>query len=224
MLQSSRYVSFSNIYCTYLFNTYTCCNTHPHTVPSRYVFYVFAVRIYYLLCTVRIHRNPNCTILCAIPEFSTYRQQLYHSRITSCTFLFLFFSLYVFGIFHNFLLCRPSQRSALSQVPSQVATLQKIGSLLWAGEVPDSNPGLQDYSSSYFPSLASSFLAPTPAHYMSPSPLCVLLTQYCDDVHSAGGRGKMLLGRGLGHDWRGLGHDWRGLGHDWRGLGHEGGE
>ncbi len=58
----------------------------------------------------------------------------------------IIFFFYVFGIFHNFLLCRPSQRSALSQVPSQVATLQKIGSLLWAGEVPDWNPGLQDYS------------------------------------------------------------------------------
>ncbi len=44
----------------------------------------------------------------------------------------------------NFLLCLPSQRPALSQVPSQVATLQKIGSLLWAGEAPDLNPGLLD--------------------------------------------------------------------------------
>ena len=74
------------------------------------------------------------------------------------------------------------------------------------------------HTSFYRPSLTSSF---TPAQYifymymymyMSPSPLCVLLTLCCDDVHSAGGGGKMLLGRGLGHDWRGLGHDWRGLG------------
>jgi hypothetical protein len=28
----------------------------------------------------------------------------------------------------------------------QVATLQKIGSLLWAGETPDPNPALQDNS------------------------------------------------------------------------------
>jgi hypothetical protein len=40
----------------------------------------------------------------------------------------------------------------------------------------------------------------TPSHYMAPSPLCVLLTQCYDDVHSAGGGGRMLLGRGLGHD------------------------
>ncbi len=49
-------------------------------------------------------------------------------------------------ISHNFLLCRPSQRSARSQVPSQVATNQKIGSQLWAGETLDLNPGLQDNS------------------------------------------------------------------------------
>ncbi len=56
-------------------------------------------------------------------------------------------------IFHDFLLCRPSQRSAPSQVPSQVATHQEIGSQLWAGETLDSNPGLQDNSlvrSAYF--------------------------------------------------------------------------
>ncbi len=39
--------------------------------------------------------------------------------------------------------------------------------------------------------------------YMSPSPLCVLLTLCCDDVHSDGGGGKVLLGRGLGHDCAG---------------------
>ncbi len=81
------------------------------------------------------------------------------------------------------------------------------------------------HSSFYFPSLTSSF---TPAQYMfymymyvSPSPLCVLLTLCCDDVHSAGGVGKMLLGRGLGHDCTGwdttarAGTRLRGLGHDW---------
>ncbi len=46
--------------------------------------------------------------------------------------------------FRNFLLCCPTQRSARRQVPSQVATHQEIGSQLWAGETPDSNPGLQD--------------------------------------------------------------------------------
>ncbi len=48
--------------------------------------------------------------------------------------------------FRHFLLCCPSQRLARSQVPSQVATHQEIGSQLWAGETPDSNPGLQDNS------------------------------------------------------------------------------
>ncbi len=62
----------------------------------------------------------------------------------------VFFSLYAFGepafISHNLLLCHPSQRSACSQVPSQVATHQKIGTQLWAGEIPDSNPGLHGNS------------------------------------------------------------------------------
>ncbi len=62
----------------------------------------------------------------------------------------IFFSLYVLGgtavHFCNFLLCCPSQRSAPSQVPSQVATQLEIGSQLWAGETPDLNPGLQDNS------------------------------------------------------------------------------
>ncbi len=60
-----------------------------------------------------------------------------------------FFSFYVFGepvvLFScNFLLCCPSQRSAHSQVASQVATHQEIGNQLWDGEMPDSNLGLQD--------------------------------------------------------------------------------
>jgi hypothetical protein len=68
-----------------------------------------------------------------------------------CYFLRVtFFPLYVSGEpavnFYDFLLCRPSQRSACSQVPSQVATYQEIGSQLWAGETLDSNLGLQDNS------------------------------------------------------------------------------
>jgi hypothetical protein len=61
---------------------------------------------------------------------------------------FIVFILYMFlaqqrFIFRNFLLCCPSQMSARSQeVPSQVATHQEIGSQLWAGETPDSNPGV----------------------------------------------------------------------------------
>jgi hypothetical protein len=49
-------------------------------------------------------------------------------------------------ISHNLLLYRPSQRSACSQVPSQVEIHQTIGSQLWAGETPDLNQGLQDNS------------------------------------------------------------------------------
>jgi hypothetical protein len=49
-------------------------------------------------------------------------------------------------IFRNFLLCRPSQRLAHSQVPSQVATHQEISSQLWAEDMPDLNLGLQDNS------------------------------------------------------------------------------
>jgi hypothetical protein len=49
-------------------------------------------------------------------------------------------------LFRNFLLCCPSERSARSHVPSQVTTHQETGIQLWAGETPDSNPGLQDNS------------------------------------------------------------------------------
>jgi hypothetical protein len=49
-----------------------------------------------------------------------------------------FFFFYIFlankrFIFHNFLLCCPSQRSARGQVPSQVATHQGMDNQLWAG-------------------------------------------------------------------------------------------
>jgi hypothetical protein len=60
----------------------------------------------------------------------------------------LFFSLYVFGEptvdFSRFSPLSPL--TEVSQVLSQVATHQEIGSQLWAGETPDSNPGLQDNS------------------------------------------------------------------------------
>jgi hypothetical protein len=65
-----------------------------------------------------------------------------------------FFPLYVFSEpevhFRHFLLCCTSQRSARSQVPSQVATHQETGSQLWAVEAPDSNPGLQDNSLAHY--------------------------------------------------------------------------
>ncbi len=60
------------------------------------------------------------------------------------------FPVYVFGEpevhYRSFFLCCPSQRSARSQVPSQMATHQEIGSQVCAGETPNSNPGLQDNS------------------------------------------------------------------------------
>ncbi len=52
----------------------------------------------------------------------------------------------VVHFFPNFSLYRPPQRSARSQVPSQVATHQEDGSQLWAGETPDLNSGLLDNS------------------------------------------------------------------------------
>ncbi len=84
-----------------------------------------------------------------IRKFAEYfTSKVSHGKVDSTDCIY-FFSLYVLPkwfISHNFLRCRPSQRSALSQVPSQVATHRKIGSQLWAGETPDPNPGLQDDS------------------------------------------------------------------------------
>ncbi len=76
-------------------------------------------------------------------------------RLTSTVhYLFLFFLICFWAnkrsIFHNFFLCCPSQRSAIGQVPSQVATHQEMGNQLWAGETPDSNPGLQDKSLAHY--------------------------------------------------------------------------
>jgi hypothetical protein len=44
-------------------------------------------------------------------------------------------------LFRNFLLCCPSQRSARSHVPSQVATQQEIDRQLWAGGDAGFEPG-----------------------------------------------------------------------------------
>jgi hypothetical protein len=71
---------------------------------------------------------------------------LKHRKQGTCFFFLYMFLANQRFISHNLLLCCPSQRSARSQVPSQVATHQTIGSQLWAGEMPDSNPGLQDNS------------------------------------------------------------------------------
>ncbi len=73
-------------------------------------------------------------------------EKLYHHALF---FLFMFLANQWF-IFRNFLLCCPSQRSAQSQVPSQVAIHEESGSQLWAGETPDSNPGLQDNSLAHY--------------------------------------------------------------------------
>jgi hypothetical protein len=68
----------------------------------------------------------------------------------------LFLYIYIFltnerFISHNLLLCRPSQKSVRSQVPSQVATHQTIGSQLWAGEMPGFEPGIAGQQSVALP-------------------------------------------------------------------------
>jgi hypothetical protein len=129
---------------------------------------MFAVHIYYLLCTVRIHRNPSCTILCAIPEFSTYRQQIY------LIFMHVFYSNYKYLI----LFCTVRIHSTPNCTIYNCSIPKSC--ILYISATIILNVHARFHSTSYH-SLASSFLAPT--HYMSPSPLCVLLTQCCDDVH-----------------------------------------
>jgi hypothetical protein len=84
---------------------------------------------------ITIHRSPK--------QIRTKFWTNFHN--TNFVFLYMFLVNQMF-ISHNFLLCRPSQRSVRSQVPSQVITHQKIGSQLRAGETSDSNPWLQDKS------------------------------------------------------------------------------
>ncbi len=80
----------------------------------------------------------------------------------------IFFSLYVLGEpavhFCNFFLCCPSQRSARSQVPSLGGNPPEISSQLWAGETPNSNPGLQDNS------LVRNHWATTPPYHWATTP------------------------------------------------------
>jgi hypothetical protein len=65
-------------------------------------------------------------------------------------FIYLFFSLYVFGEpavhFRKFSSVAPHRGQPAAKCHPWVATHQEIGSQLWAGETPDSNPGLQDNS------------------------------------------------------------------------------
>ncbi len=73
--------------------------------------------------------------------------KMLHVRIHASCLRPCFFSLYVFGEpAVHFLLFSPLSPLAHSQMPSQVATHQEIGSQLLGGETPDSNPGLQDNS------------------------------------------------------------------------------
>jgi hypothetical protein len=64
-----------------------------------------------------------------LPGFDNYTEHLVAFSEGNFLFLYKFLASQQF-ISHNFLLCHPSQRSARSQVPSQVATHQKIGSQL----------------------------------------------------------------------------------------------
>jgi hypothetical protein len=116
-----------------------------------YVQYIPVV-LYCTLPHISNHLTLNPFILICIIFFYVYYcfAQIFCHIWLFILYTFLFF-LYMFlanqrFISHNFLLCHPSQRSALSQVPSQVAPHQKIGSQLWAGETPDLKPGVQDNS------------------------------------------------------------------------------
>ncbi len=92
--------------------------------------------------------RPTWVLTYSFGDFLWRRQVAFPSKIFF--FFLLCFLANQRSILHNFILCCPSQRSARGQVPSQVATHQEIGSQLWAGESPDSNPGLQDNSLAHY--------------------------------------------------------------------------
>ncbi len=97
-------------------------------------------------------------------ELAQYYRVWYLINSVGMVFFFFVFFWRTRVHFRNFHLCCPLQRSAHSQVPSEVATHQEIGSQLWAGETPYSNPGLQDNS------LARYHWATTPPHWATTPP------------------------------------------------------
>ncbi len=130
--------------CFFFLGTVQLCSTcNVHAELKRRI--VFRVRRLKTKIYIHIY-NISFSLFITMTFFSGSQED--------CDKLMLFF-IDVFGKpavdFRNFLLCYSSQRSARSQVPSQVATHQEIGSQLRAGERPDSNPGLQDNSSGTLP-------------------------------------------------------------------------
>jgi hypothetical protein len=82
------------------------------------------------------------------PEiYSSHQTQVRTSKIDKCFFFFLCMFLgnqrFFFVIFSS---VAPHRGQPAAKCHPCVATHQEIGSQLWAGETPDSNPGLQDNS------------------------------------------------------------------------------
>ncbi len=132
---------------------------------------------------------------------------MWFAKLYLCTF-FIFLYMFLVNqqfISHNFLLCRPSKRSARSKVPSQAATHQKIGSQLWAGETPDSNPGLQDNSQAEPPCLPKSHHASQRAIMPPKEPPC--LPVHVHSIHTWAAipcitsKNMSILASVLGLDW-----------------------
>jgi hypothetical protein len=125
-----------------------CCVSLIHFLHSRHICHtILFVIILFTLFMIFVYFFP---FFLFSPFFSSILVALFKrnvSRVPMNSFFFLcMFLVNQRFLFRNFLLCCPSQRSARSHVPFQVATHQEIDRQLWAGETPDSNPGLQDNS------------------------------------------------------------------------------
>ncbi len=77
------------------------------------------------------------------------RSNLFAPTVSSIRFLFFFFVCFLANqrfIFVIFSSVAPHRGQPAAKCHPKVATHQEIGSQLWAGETPDSNPGQQDNS------------------------------------------------------------------------------
>jgi hypothetical protein len=106
-----------------------------------------------------------------------------------------FFFLYMFLANQRFIFVIFSS-VARSQVPSQAATHQEMSRELWAGETPDSNPGLQDNS------LARCHWATMPPYWAIMPPYWATMPPFCkceSPSTTAGSRAQktLTLGRNL---------------------------